>query len=96
MRVPCQVAVFRCLRCKYLEAITRYFSARHSRTQGADSLEVVHRQVTPDRRPSGGTNDAQKKRGGIHTFGKCYIPYTSRENKEVQAVRELLARVYLC
>ncbi|CAM9959924.1 unnamed protein product, partial [Sphacelaria rigidula] len=58
---------------------------------GADSLEVVHKhtpkgsgapQASAGRGRGGG--GGRGERGGIHAFGKCYIPYTSRGNKEVR------------
>ena len=57
--------------------------------QGTDSLEVVHREPTPGHglpHPAAAGNaslSSPAKRGGIHAFGQCYIPYTSRANKEV-------------
>ncbi|CAM9601528.1 unnamed protein product, partial [Ectocarpus fasciculatus] len=69
--------------------------------QGADSLEVVYREPKPghtlqNTQPGGnapggpsstGTNNSNRNRGGIHAFGKCYIPYTSRGNKELALAR---------
>ncbi|CAM9159174.1 unnamed protein product, partial [Ectocarpus sp. 8 AP-2014] len=69
--------------------------------QGADSLEVVHREPKPghtlqNTQPGGnvpggasgtGTSNSNRNRGGIHAFGKCYIPYTSRGNKELALAR---------
>lgn len=54
------------------------------RAQGADSLEVVHRPTPPGQTPPFRVGHrATAERGGIHAFGKCYIPFTSRGNKEV-------------
>jgi len=60
--------------------------------QGADSLEVVHREPPPGHDlpthapgvKSTASSSANSNRGGIHAFGRCYIPYTSRGNKEVR------------
>lgn len=61
-------------------------TACSSAKKGADSLEVVHGGLPPEGNASnkagGGRNGA--KRGGIHAFGKCYIPYTSQGNREVK------------
>lgn len=53
--------------------------------QGADSLAVVHGGLPPEGNIPSKTGRRRDgaKRGGIHAFGKCYIPYTSQGNKEV-------------
>ena len=70
--------------------MSRLQSRASGRGQGADSLEVVHGGLPPDKNASikaDGAGVVAKKRGGIHAFGKSYIPYTSRGNKEVNARR---------
>ena len=65
--------------------------------QGPDSLEVVHGGLPPESRASNKTGWRDgAKRGGIHAFGKCYIPYTSQGNKEVKYSRATvkLVRTY--
>lgn len=65
--------------------IVPYTFHASDRIQGADSLEVVHRPAPPghDNPNPSGNNKTAAARGGIHSFGKCYIPYTSQGNKEV-------------
>lgn len=67
---------YRCILC----------SKRGMCPQGADSLEVVHRHTPPveNAPPTTSSQAVGAGRRGIHAFGKCYIPYTSRGNKEVQ------------
>eukprot|EP00903_Cladosiphon_okamuranus_P012758 g11926.t1 len=60
--------------------------------QGTDSLEVVHREPPQGhslpQAPGGNSPPASAaKRGGIHAFGHCYIPYTSQANKELALAR---------
>lgn len=74
-----------CLPKKHKKVCFRLKPRAHLQ-KGADSLEVVHGGLPPEgnisNKAGGGRNGA--KRGGLHAFGKCYIPYTSQGNKEVK------------